>query len=205
MQAHTQEFLDSLDPKAAFEFLKEGNSHFADSQAYNQNLSQQIKDTAGGQHPFAAVLSCMDSRTSVELTFGRGIGEIFSIRIAGNVVNDDILGSLEFAVGAKHVKLIVVLGHTNCGAVQGAYDKVRSLPHLTPLLEKIEPAVERAAKGGKQPSVEEVAEANVLLGIEEIVKRSDVVRNALEKREIGIVGGIYNTATGRVNFIEEKF
>ncbi len=199
--------MDTISPKTAFEFLKEGNEKFAKDQLYNRDLREQITYSAAQQHPFAVVVSCMDSRTSVELMFGCGIGEIFSIRIAGNVINDDILGSLEFAVAAKHVKLIVLLGHTNCGAVQGATGNGTGLPHLDPLLQKIKPALKKAQSdaGGETPSVEAVAKANVLLGIEGILGGSDVVRQALERKDIGVVGGIYNTGTGRVDFIEEKF
>lgn len=165
-----------------------------------------MNETAGGQHPFAVVLSCMDSRTSVELIFDQGLGEIFSIRIAGNVVNDDILGSMEFAVAVKQVKLVVVLAHTNCGAIQGACDGVE-LENLTQLLKKVQPAIDRVKKDGSGSGsfTESVARQNVTVAIEEILQKSKTIREIYQRKGVGIAGGVYDVATGRVEFIQELF
>ena len=142
MKTHTKEFLENLTPQQAFEVLKDGNKRFVNNLKVNRNLLQQLNDVIEGQYPFAVVLSCMDSRTSTELIFDQGLGDIFSIRIAGNVVNDDIVGSMEYACQVVGSKLIVVLGHSRCGAIAGAVDNVE-MGNLTGLLEKIKPAIEK--------------------------------------------------------------
>jgi carbonic anhydrase len=207
MNTHTKEFLDKLSPEQAFELLEEGNKRFINNLKINRNLLQQMNDTANGQYPFAAVLSCMDSRTSTELIFDQGLGDIFSIRVAGNIVNDDIVGSMEYACKVIGSKLIVVLGHTRCGAIQGACDKVE-MGNLTGLLEKIKPAIERAVgETGEdcRNSSEIVGRENVLQSMEEILERSSIIRSLYKRGVIGIVGGMYSVETGRVSFIKEMF
>ena len=141
MKAHTKETQSKMTPETSLEELKNGNKRFVDRQKLNRDLMQQVSETSNGQYPFATVLSCIDSRVSSELIFDQGIGDIFSVRIAGNFVNEDILGSMEFACKLAGTKLIVVLGHTACGAVKGACDHAR-LGNLTALINKIEPAVD---------------------------------------------------------------
>jgi carbonic anhydrase len=206
MHTHTKDFLDSLTPEKAIEVLQEGNRRFVNNLKVNRNLLQQLNETVSGQHPFAVVLSCMDSRTSVELIFDQGLGEIFSIRIAGNIVNDDILGSMEYACKVVGSKLIVVLGHSRCGAIKGACDEVE-MGHLTGLLKKIKPAMEKAnhADDGSHRNIdaEKVAYANVLHSMDEILKRSSIIRQLFEEGKIGIVGGMYSVESGKVHFISE--
>ena len=208
MHTHTKEFQQNLTPEKAYEILVEGNKRFVNNLKINRNLLQQLNDTANGQYPFAVVLSCMDSRTSVELIFDQGLGEIFSIRIAGNVVNDDIVGSMEYACKVVGCKLIVVLGHTRCGAIRGACDEVE-MGHLTGLLEKIKPAIEKANPGREdceQPEIyEKVAAANVFHSMDEVLERSSIIRGLYQEGKIGIVGGIYSVETGVVEFVKESF
>ncbi len=208
MFTHTKEFLEALTPQKAFEVLEEGNRRFINNLKINRNLLQQMNDTANGQFPFAAVLSCMDSRTSVELIFDQGLGEIFSIRIAGNVVNDDIVGSMEYACSVVGSKLIVVLGHSRCGAIKGACDEIE-MGNLTGLLEKIKPAIEKVDDHKPHPEFskfhEKVGHANVLHSMDEILERSSIIRTLYKEEKIGLVGGIYNVETGRVSFIKKMF
>lgn len=208
MFTYTKEFLQTLTPQKAFDVLEEGNKRFISNLKINRNLLQQMNDTANGQFPFAAVLSCMDSRTSTELIFDQGLGDIFSIRIAGNIVNDDIVGSMEYACNVVGSKLIVVLGHTRCGAVKGACDHVE-MGNLTGLLEKIKPAIEKIDDHQPHPEFgmyhEKVAHANVLQSMEEILERSSIIRSLYKEGKIGLVGGMYNVETGRVSFIKRMF
>jgi carbonic anhydrase len=206
MRTHTKEFFEQLTPASAFEVLKEGNQRFVNNLKVNRNLLQLMNETADGQYPFAVALSCMDSRTSVELIFDQGLGDIFSLRIAGNVVNDDILGSMEYACKVVGSKLIMVLGHTRCGAIKGACDNVE-LGNLTGLLEKIKPAVDMMTdvNKGKKIDQETVAKANVLHSMEEILDKSSIIRGLFNDGKIGIVGGIYSVENGRVEFIKQMF
>jgi carbonic anhydrase len=208
MHTHTREFLESLTPRKAFEVLREGNKRFISNLKMNRNLLQLLNETANGQYPFAVVLSCMDSRTSVELIFDQGLGDIFSIRVAGNVVNEDILGSMEYACGVAGSKLIVVLGHTKCGAIKGACEQVE-MGNLTGLLEKIRPAIEKTPsyKGdcSNPEYAEKVAHTNVEHSIEQIITKSEIIRDLFEKGKIGIVGGIYSVENGHVHFTNEMF
>jgi len=208
MRTHTKEFQENLTPEQAFDVLADGNKRFTGNLKVNRDLLRQMDETATGQYPFAVALSCMDSRTSAELIFDQGIGDIFSIRIAGNVVNDDIIGSMEYACAAAGSKLIVVLGHTRCGAVKGACEHVK-MGKLTSLLNKIEPAIEKTAAAREHLPMHEyaevVAQANVLHSMEEILERSSILRELYEEGKIGIVGGIYNIENGRVNFISKMF
>ncbi len=208
MTAITKDRLEALSPLEAYHILIEGNKRFISNLKLNRNLLQQMNETADGQFPFAVVLSCMDSRTSVELLFDQGLGDIFSIRIAGNIVNDDILGSLEFACAVAGAKLIVVLGHTRCGAIKGACQGVQ-LGKLSGLLQKIEPAIDKKDQYEAHPvhsfSAERVAYANVLHSMDEILQGSILIHDLFEEGKIGIVGGMYSVENGRVHFIEEKF
>lgn len=207
MTAHTKDLLEKLSPQDAYEQLQQGNKRFINNLKINRNLLQQMNDTASGQFPFAVVLSCMDSRTSVELIFDQGLGDIFSLRVAGNIVNDDILGSMEYACQVVRSKLIVVLGHTRCGAIKGACDDVH-LGHLTGLLDKIKPAMNNTGAVADHHSniySEKVAYANVLHSMGEITERSPIISRLLNEGKIGIVGGMYSVENGRVHFIKELF
>jgi len=208
MKTHTKEFFDNLTPYAAYDVLREGNKRFVNNLKINRNLLQQLNETASQQYPFAVVLSCMDSRTSVELIFDQGIGDIFSIRIAGNVVNDDVLGSMEYACKVVGSKLIVVMGHTRCGAIKGACEKVQ-MGNLTGLLDKIKPAIEKTTPKYKDlctsEHVEEVSKVNVTHGLEEILERSSIIRTLYEEGKIGLVGAMYSVETGMVNFTRYLF
>ncbi|WP_299708304.1 carbonic anhydrase family protein [uncultured Pontibacter sp.] len=206
MRTQNKETQSELTPQRAKEILLEGNKRFVSNLKVNRNLLQQVNETSEGQFPFAIVLSCIDSRTSAELIFDQGLGDIFSARIAGNIVNEDILGSMEFACKVAGSKLVVVLGHSKCGAIKGACDHVE-MGNLSTLLHKIEPAVsaveyegDRSSKNGE--FVEKVAETNVVWTVGEIKKNSPILREMIEKGEIGIVGGMYDVETGVVTFYD---
>ena len=205
MKTHTQETQNTMTPDKAIQFLKEGNERFQNNLKANRNLLQQVNDTRDGQFPFAVILSCIDSRVSAELVFDQGLGDIFSVRIAGNFINDDILGSMEFGCKVAGSKLIVVLGHTSCGAVKGACDHVE-LGNLTGMLEKIQPAV-NSVKGdyidrssANDDFVQEVAENNVTLTVKAITERSNVLKEMVDNNEIKIIGAMYDVSTGKVAF-----
>lgn len=205
MKTLTKEIQNAITPSMALELLKEGNKRFVNNLKINRNLLQQANETSDGQHPFAVILSCIDSRTSAELIFDQGLGDIFSVRIAGNIINEDILGSMEFACKVAGSKIIVVLGHTKCGAVKGACDHVE-MGNLTALLSKIRPAVEDELSikvnrnSGNSEFVEKVASINVNRTVKSIIERSPILKEMLEKKEIAIVGGIHNIADGVVTF-----
>jgi carbonic anhydrase len=205
MKTLTREMQMAITPKTALELLKEGNKRFVNNLKVNRNLLQQANETADGQHPFAVILSCIDSRTSAELIFDQGLGDVFSIRIAGNVLNQDILGSMEFGCKVAGSKIIVVLGHTKCGAIKGACDHVE-MGHLTMLLNKIRPAVdsETATKENRNSKnaefVENVAVINVERTVKGIIEQSPILKEMIEKGEIGIVGGTHDISTGGVQF-----
>ena len=211
MKAHTFETQASITPARALEILKEGNLRFINNLKVNRNLLQQANDTRDGQWPFAVILSCIDSRTSAELIFDQGLGDIFSIRIAGNVVNTDIIASLEFACKISGSKLIVVLGHTGCGAIKGACDHVE-LGNLTELLSKIQPAVYRektttdvALRNSSNPEfVENVTTLNIRHSVKSIVNRSYILEQMIEQEEIAIIGAHHNLETGKVEFFEDS-
>lgn len=208
MKVHTQETRDRLTPRIALEILKEGNERFIKNLKTNRNLLEQVNATRDGQWPFATILSCIDSRTGAELVFDQGLGDIFSVRIAGNIVNTDILGSMEFACKIAGSKLIVVLGHTKCGAVKGACDHVE-MGNLTELLAKLQPAVyqerettkERSSKNGA--FVENVSTLNVKRNVKNIIERSFILEQMVENGEIGVVGAMYNVDNGRVEFFDD--
>ncbi len=207
MKAHTRETQATMTPQKALEYLKDGNLRFQNNLRANRNLLQQVNETVDGQFPFATVLSCIDSRVSAELVFDQGLGDIFSIRIAGNFINEDILGSMEFACKLAGTKLIVVLGHTSCGAVKGACDHVR-LGNLTALVKKIEPAVASVAEptdealrnSSNADFVDSVAHKNVEMSIQNIHQQSPILNEMEKKNEILIVGAMYDISSGQVEF-----
>lgn len=208
MRTHTKTTQDSLTPREALEILKEGNQRFINNLRYNRNLLQQVNETSTGQFPFAVILSCIDSRTSAELIFDQGLGDVFSVRIAGNVLNHDILGSMEFACAVAGSKLVVVLGHSKCGAVKGACSNVK-MGHLTGLLDKIQPSVNKVAadnvKLSTEEFVEEVAAENVHRQMEEVLNQSEILSGLFDQGKIGIAGAMYSVETGEVTFISEMF
>ncbi|MDO5979157.1 carbonic anhydrase family protein [Flavivirga spongiicola] len=209
MKAHTKETQAAITPQSALKYLKEGNQRFLNNKKADRNLLEQVNDTSSGQFPFATILSCIDSRVSSELIFDQGIGDIFSARIAGNFVNEDILGSMEFACKLAGTKIIVVLGHTSCGAVKGACDNAK-MGNLTKLIEKITPAVnavseptDSSLRNSKNLEfVDNVSKKNVELTIERIMKESDVLADMQNNGEIMIVGAMYDIHSGVVSFYE---
>ena len=205
MKAQTKETQAQMSSASALKELKDGNQRFVEKKQLNRDLMQQVSETSTGQFPFATILSCIDSRVSSELIFDQGIGDIFSVRIAGNFINEDILGSMEFACKLAGTKLVLVLGHTACGAVKGACDHAR-LGNLTTLINKIEPSVE-AVKEPEDVSlrnssniyfVNEVAAVNVKMTIENIRVKSQVLKELEDAGEIQIIGGMYDIKTGAV-------
>jgi carbonic anhydrase len=207
MKAHTKETQASIDPEMAIELLKEGNKRFYDNKAVTRDLLDQVLETSTGQYPFATILSCIDSRVSSELIFDQGIGDIFSARVAGNFVNEDILGSMEFACKLAGTKVVVVLGHTACGAVKGACDDAK-LGNLTALLSKIKPAVKAVIEptdanlrnSSNINFVNNVAEKNVHMTIENIRTESPVLKEMEDDGAIKIVGAMYDIKEGSVTF-----
>lgn len=207
MKAHTKETQEKMTPQKALDTLKEGNHRFQNNIKTNRNLSEQVSDTSSGQYPFATILSCIDSRVSSELIFDQGIGDIFSARVAGNFVNEDILGSMEFACKLAGTKAIVVLGHTACGAIKGACDDAK-LGNLTGLLNKLKPAVNAVAEpkeaslrnSSNMNFVNEVSDKNVHLTIDNIRNQSPILKEMEDKGEITIVGAMYDIADGSVTF-----
>jgi len=202
-QVQTAESQAAMTPAAALAKLREGNARFVANTPRARDWSKKVAATAAGQYPFAAVLSCMDSRAPVEIVFDQGVGNVFSLRVAGNVVNDDELGSLEYAVKVG-VKLIVVLGHTQCGAVKGAIDGVE-LGNLTGLLAKIQPSVSAAHCSDQKSDacVQSVAEENVRESTREIRARSPYLAKALDAGQIELAGAMYDVATGKVSFLSK--
>ncbi len=209
MKAHTRETQATMTPQKSLNYLKEGNLRFQNNLKANRNLLEQVNDTSDGQFPFATILSCIDSRVSAELVFDQGLGDIFSVRIAGNFVNEDILGSMEFACKLAGTKLIVVLGHTACGAVKGACDDAK-MGNLTKLISKIKPAVnavsepkEASLRNSKNSEfVDNVAKVNVQLTIDRIHAESPILTEMEKNGEIMIIGAMYDINTGEVNFFE---
>lgn len=208
MRTLTKELQQAISPAMALELLKEGNKRFVNNLKINRNLLQQANETSDGQHPFAVILSCIDSRTSAELIFDQGLGDIFSVRIAGNILNEDILGSMEFGCKVAGSKIIVVLGHTKCGAVKGACDHIE-MGNLTSLLSKIRPAVDdeltvKSDRNSSNPEfVEKVSEINVKRTVKSIMERSPILKEMIESGEIGIVGATHDITTGDVKFYED--
>jgi carbonic anhydrase len=207
MKVHTKETQSTMTPEKSLQFLKEGNQRFQSNLKANRNLLEQVNDTSEGQFPFATILSCIDSRVSAELVFDQGLGDIFSVRIAGNFVNEDILGSMEFGCKLAGTKLVVVLGHTSCGAIKGACDHAE-MGNLTKLIEKINPAVNAVTEPkdeGQRNSknlafVDEVSKKNVELTIDRIHAESPILSEMEKNGEIKIVGAMYDINTGAVEF-----
>lgn len=203
MRKHSKSLLAELTPYQGYEILVEGNKRFMNNLKTDHDHHEMINETRDGQYPFAVILSCMDSRTSTELIFDQGLGDLFSIRVAGNVVNNDILGSIEYAVKYVGSKLLMVLGHTECGAIKSAREGVQD-GHITDLLKRIQPSISKSLLRDSNDHLfeDEVAYANVENSLEEILTRSHIVKEMFEKGEIGIVGGVYNIGNGQVDFFK---
>jgi carbonic anhydrase len=194
-----------MTPELALELLKEGNARFINGLSANRDLLRKVQETKDGQKPFAAILSCMDSRAPAELIFDQGIGDIFNIRIAGNVISPYVLGSLEYAIAVAGSKLILVMGHTNCGAIKGACDNVK-MGNLTHLLDQIQDSVKKESSvledrnGSNIEFVNKVSKLNVHHSISQMLDRSEVIREHVEQGKISIVAAMYDIATGQVAF-----
>ena len=207
MKAHTKDTQALMTPQTSLTALKEGNERFINGNQVTRNLNAQVEDTSSGQYPFATVLHCIDSRVSAEHIFDQGIGDLFSIRIAGNFVNEDILGSMEFACKLAGTKVLIVLGHTACGAVKGACDHAR-MGNLTALINKLEPAVDAVSSPANESErtsanidfVNAVAAKNVEMTMADIREKSPILKEMEANGEIQIVGGMYDIATGKVSF-----
>lgn len=195
-----------LSPAQALRLLQEGNERFVSGAMQPRDLMQQVRQTAGGQYPFSAVLGCIDSRVPPELVFDQGIGDLFAPRIAGNFINTDILGSLEFATAVAGAKLVVVLGHTSCGAIEGACQRVE-LGHLTQTLANLAPAIEAAGGSGEDRAdktfLDAVSLKNVELTVDAIPRRSPVMANLVVQGNLAIVGALHDVETGRVRFLTD--
>src|SRR5687767_14024671 len=203
MRKHSKEFLQNLTPYQGYEILVEGNKRFVNNLKADHDHLEMINETREGQYPFAVILSCMDSRTSTELIFDQGLGDLFSIRIAGNIVNDDIIASIEYAVKYVGSKVLMVLGHTECGAIKSARQGVTD-GHITDLLKRIEPSISKALlKDDDEYMIsDKVAYANVENSLEQILIRSQIVKDMFKRGEIGLVGGVYNIENGQVDFFK---
>lgn len=208
MKTLTKEMQKAITPAIALHLLEEGNKRFVSNLKVNRNLLQQANETSDGQHPFAIILSCIDSRTSVELIFDQGLGDVFSARIAGTIINEDILGSMEFSCKVAGAKIIVVLGHSKCGAIKGACDNVE-MGNLTALLSKLQPAV-RAEKtivknrsSSNEEFVEKVSVINIKRTVQAVLERSPILKELIEKGECGIIGGNHDITTGKVSFFQD--
>ena len=200
----TKKIRDGITPENALQMIKDGNHRFVTNLKMNRNLLQQVNDTSDEQYPFAFILSCIDSRTSAELIFDQGLGDIFSCRIAGNILNEDILGSMEFACKVAGAKLVMVLGHSECGAIKGACNNVK-MGNLTGLLKKIQVVVKRVSKIGQvntksQDFVELVSKENVKNVLNNIPKKSKIIRDLVKDKKIIIVGAMYDISSGKVDF-----
>lgn len=203
----TAEKQDAKTPQAVLQRLKDGNGRFINGQMKNRDLLAQATSTATGQFPVAVVLNCMDSRTSPEIVFDQGLGDIFAARIAGNVLNDDIIGSMEFGTKLAGAKLIVVMGHTNCGAVRGACQQAQ-LGFLTQLLHKIKPALEQTSKANTdrdcmhEAYINQIAKNNVLLVVKQVQQSSPVLKQLINEGKLGIIGAMQDVSTGKVTFFD---
>jgi carbonic anhydrase len=200
MSTITKEMQNGISPDQAIEMLKEGNQRFLNKDQVNRDLNSQVNETSGGQNPYAVVLSCIDSRVPVELTFDQGIGDVFSARVAGNIINEDILGSMEYACGVAGSKAILVLGHTKCGAVTSACQGVE-LGNITALLSKVKPAISEVENRMGTIEVEEVTKANVHQSIKEIREKSTMLKDLESEGKIKIVGAVYHVEDGNVTFL----
>ncbi|QLZ69952.1 carbonic anhydrase [Legionella sp. PC1000] len=205
----TQAKQQKLTPKQALQRLKEGNQRFLTNTQMSRDYLAQAHQSSYGQYPFAVVLNCMDSRSVPEFIFDQGLADLFTLRVAGNVLNDDILGSMEYATKVTGARLIVILAHTSCGAVAGACDGVQ-LGHLTDVLDKIKPVVQTSMQeqGTKNCTdhklIDAIAKANALRVVKEIQERSPILKDLISKQQIGVVAGVHDIKTGKVQFFEEK-
>lgn len=208
MKTLTKEARAVITPSMALKLLQDGNQRFVSNLKINRNLLQQANETADGQYPFAIILSCMDSRTSAELIFDQGLGDIFSVRIAGNIVNEDILASLEFGCKVLGAKLVVVIGHSKCGAILGVCDNVE-FGNVTSLLSKIKPSVtaENSTKDNRTSQnpefVENVAKLNVKNSVKTILESSPLLKDMLDNNQINVIGGMYNITSCEVEFYND--
>ncbi len=200
MSTLTKEIQDSISPNRAVEMLKEGNQRFLDKNEQDRDLHLQVSQTSSGQFPYAVVLSCIDSRVPVELVLDQGVGDIFSARVAGNIINEDILGSIEYACGVAGSKAILVLGHSKCGAVTAACKGVE-LGNITALLSKVKPAIANIKQRDGEVEVEEVTKANVHQSIKEIREKSSILADLETEGKIKIVGAVYHVEDGRVSYL----
>ncbi|CAI8176819.1 MAG: Carbonic anhydrase 2 [Crocinitomicaceae bacterium] len=200
MSTLTKEIQDSISPNRAVEMLKEGNQRFLDKNELDRDLHLQVSQTSSGQFPYAVVLSCIDSRVPVELVLDQGVGDIFSARVAGNIINEDILGSIEYACGVAGSKAILVLGHSKCGAVTAACKGVE-LGNITALLSKVKPAIANIKLRDGEVEVEEVTKANVHQSIKEIREKSSILADLETEGKIKIVGAVYHVEDGRVSYL----
>jgi carbonic anhydrase len=209
-RVHTRDTQATMTPGQALALLKAGNDRFVGNLEAHRNLLEQVNETRDGQWPFATILSCIDSRTSAELVFDQGLGDIFSIRMAGNVLSDMVLGSMEFACKLAGSRLLVVLGHTSCGAIKGACDNVQ-LGNLSTLLNLIQPAVyfERTVTTNRTSRnaafVEKVAHLQVRRSVEGVIERSMVLRELIEAAQVGLIGAMYDVASGEVHFMDDTW
>ena len=202
MIKHSKEYLQTLTPYQGYELLREGNKRFINNLKTDHDHLGLINQTRDGQYPFAVILSCMDSRTSVELVFDQGLGDLFSIRVAGNIVNNDILASIEYAIKYIGTKVLMVLGHTECGAIKSAKQGVTD-GHITDVLKRIQSSITKAMLDDQEYQFEDkVAYANVENSLQEILTRSAIVKDMFEKGQIGIVGAVYNIENGEVDFFK---
>ncbi|MFM9944598.1 MAG: carbonic anhydrase family protein [Bacteroidia bacterium] len=209
MKKLTKEQQALLSPLQAIQLLKDGNKRFVNNLKVNRNLLEQVNETSEGQFPFAVILSCIDSRTSAELIFDQGLGDIFSIRIAGNIMNDDILGSMEFSCKVAGAKLIAIIGHTSCGAINGACDHVQ-MGNLTSLLHKIKPALDAEKdtitnrNSSNKGFVDRVAALNVKNTMHQVLDKSPILCEMIKDGQLAIIGGMYNVVSGMVDFYEQQ-
>lgn len=207
--ALTQEMQQAMTPADAIQYLKDGNERFLNGEPVERDLLEQVKNTAGGQYPMAAILGCIDSRVPVEIVFDKGVGDVFTARIAGNFVNTDILGSLEFATAVAGAKAIVVLGHSQCGAIKGACDHVE-MGNLTSTLANLAPAMYRVDHKRYEPLssangdyVNAVTDANIRLTTRNIVDRSSVIRDLVAQGKLAVIGALHEVETGKVVFLDD--
>jgi carbonic anhydrase len=203
MKTLTKEMQEKITPEMAIELLKNGNQRFLSNHQINRNLLQQVSETSNGQHPFAVIISCMDSRTSAELIFDQGLGDVFSIRIAGNVINEDILGSAEFGCKVVGAKVILVLGHTACGAIKGAVKNVElgNLHFITSKIQRCLPALKETHGHMHEDELcQIVTKENVKQGIADLKNRSSILAEMANQGEIKIIGGIHDISSGKVEF-----
>lgn len=207
--ALTQEMQQAMTPADAIQYLKDGNERFLNGEPVERDLLEQVKNTAGGQYPMAAILGCIDSRVPVEIVFDKGVGDVFTARIAGNFVNTDILGSLEFATAVAGAKAIVVLGHSQCGAIKGACDHVE-MGNLTSTLANLAPAMYRVDHKCYEPLssangdyVNAVTDANIRLTTRNIVDRSSVIRDLVAQGKLAVIGALHEVETGKVVFLDD--